>query len=90
MRALTDVTGENLRQWRESQAVVGGYVLAGVPGGLAELTGHPGHVPAPRFTPLAQSLARHIGQRAHPANLPGRWRAPIRSGSLLRFQDAMP
>src|SRR6185437_13778409 len=72
------------------EAVVGGHILAGIPGGLAELACHSRHVPAFGFTPPAQSLTSHIGQHAHPRELPGRWTAPVRSRSLLRFHYAMP
>jgi hypothetical protein len=62
--------------------VVGGYVLTGIPGRLAQLARHPRHVPAPGLTPPAQSLASHIGQRTHP-HVPGDTGAPLaRSGSL--------
>src|SRR5262249_41505794 len=64
------------------QTVVGGYVLARVPGDLAELACHPRHVPALGLAPSVQSLASHIGQRTHPRGT-GRWIvlrfAPVRS-----------
>jgi hypothetical protein len=64
------------------QAVAGGHVLAGVPGDLAELAGHPRHVPAPRFTPPgAMSGWSHRSPRAS-SRTRGTSGTLARSGSL--------
>ena len=70
------------------QAVMGGHVLAGVPGGIAQLAGHPRHVPALGFTPLAQRLARHIGHRTHP-RVPGETAGSLARSGSLRFAPSV-
>jgi hypothetical protein len=49
-----------------------------------ELAGHPRHVPALGFTPLAQSLARHASQRTRP-RLPGETAGSLTRSGSLRF-----
>src|SRR5262249_59241909 len=72
------------------QAVVRGYVLTGIPGGLTQLACHPRHVPALGLTPPAQSLARHIGQRTHPRVPVETAGSPARSGSLPFAPSLLP
>jgi hypothetical protein len=55
-----------------------------------ELAGHPRHVPALGFTPLAQSLARHASQTHASSRTRGTAGSLTRSGSFLRFQHVMP